>query len=169
MIRLAGKISIMCPFFHREAFFMTSLFLWVPQGWAIVPGLFGSVFISLSVLVSVIQLRCQPVPHAHHCVLLTIPWGPCSPSGGVAVICACVLSHLSHPTSCSVVTTSVLSRTCVLYKACTANTRISSSAHITCPRRAVLPFTPETTRPHGLGGWAGFQAPFPSAVPYLNN
>ena len=80
------------------------------------------------------------------------PRGPCSTSGGVAMICACVLYHLSHLTNCSVVTTSVLSWTCVLYKACTANTIVSSrSAHITCPRWAVLPCAPETTWPNDLG------------------
>lgn len=166
MMRLAGE-NLNNVSFLSQGGFITSLFLGVPQGWAVVPGLFGSVFISLSVLVSVIQVSARatrsPLCTPAH------PLGPpCSTSRGVAVIRACVLPHLSHPTHCSVVATSVGSRTCVLYKACTADTTIPQ-AYLSCPRRAVLPFTPETTRPNGLGGWIGSQVPFPSAVPYLNN
>lgn len=75
---------VMCPSgeknlnhvsFLSQGGFITSPFLQVSQGWAVVPGLFGYMFISLSVLVSVIQFRCQPMLYTHHCVLPPILWG----------------------------------------------------------------------------------------------
>lgn len=116
--------------FLSQGGFVTSSFLQVPQGWDIVPGLSGSVFISLSVLACVFQVRCQLVLYTHHCVLLPILWGPLlhilGPGHDVCVR-ACLAPPLI-PVDCSVVITSVVSRTCVLY---TANTVTYSSAHIT--------------------------------------
>ena len=86
-------------------------------------------FISLSVLVSVTQFRCQPVQHTHRCVLLLHVLGH-----GCDLCMSCTTSdthrlRYRYHRDCSI-STSVSGLTCVLYKAYTANTITSSSAHI---------------------------------------
>lgn len=147
-------------FLSQGDFFITPSFLRAPQGWAAVPGL-------LDMCSSHCQYWClwcnSGVLHTHHCVLLPIPRGPPAlrPEAWPWHVCVCV--------ACSVVTTCVSSQTYVLYKACTANTVTSSSAHIMCPGKAVLLRTPETTQPNSQG-WPlavpyscthGFRVPFP--------